>query len=236
MSTVESRVFHLPDDGYPTVTDDLLAQWQAIVEIMARMARVPSAIITHVALPEIEVLRASTNADNPYKTGDCVLISQHFCEEVVNTRGPVKVVNATTTERWRNAPEIAHGIVSYLGYPISWPNGEVFGTICLLDSKDNAYGEDYEQMLALFRGTVESHLRLLVSQQQMERQNAELQQRLDEITTLRGIIPICCGCKRVRDDEGYWEQVESYVRRHSDAEFSHGLCPECRVRLYPDEC
>jgi PAS domain S-box-containing protein len=63
---------------------------------------------------------------------------------------------------------------------------------------------------------------------------AELQTALAEITTLRGIIPICSNCKKIRDDKGYWEQVETYVSRHTPAEFTHGLCPECVRKLYPE--
>lgn len=55
----------------------------------------------------------------------------------------------------------------------------------------------------------------------------EVEEALSEIRTLRGIIPICAGCKKIRDDFGYWEQVESYVTRHTHALFSHGLCPGC---------
>jgi PAS domain S-box-containing protein len=54
-----------------------------------------------------------------------------------------------------------------------------------------------------------------------------------EINTLRGIIPICASCKKVRDDNGYWQQVEAYVRDRSKAEFSHSICPECIKKLYP---
>lgn len=55
-----------------------------------------------------------------------------------------------------------------------------------------------------------------------------------EINTLRGIIPICSSCKRIRDDKGYWQQVEVYVRDRSEAEFSHSICPECVEKLYPE--
>lgn len=55
-----------------------------------------------------------------------------------------------------------------------------------------------------------------------------------EIKTLKGIIPICSNCKKIKDDKGYWKQIEEYVREHSDAEFSHGLCQECAKKLYPD--
>jgi PAS domain S-box-containing protein len=69
-----------------------------------------------------------------------------------------------------------------------------------------------------------------------ERENLilELQRAFEHVKTLKGILPICASCKKVRDDRGYWEQVEAYVSRHTDAQFSHGLCPDCMARIYPD--
>jgi len=64
--------------------------------------------------------------------------------------------------------------------------------------------------------------------------NNELQSALTEIKTLQGILPICASCKKIRDDSGYWHQVEAYVQNHSEAEFSHSLCPDCARKLYPD--
>ncbi len=71
-------------------------------------------------------------------------------------------------------------------------------------------------------------------EKERERLIGELQQALAEIKTLRGIVPICASCKKIRDDEGYWQQVEVYVRDHTEAEFSHGICPECARTLYPE--
>ncbi len=66
-----------------------------------------------------------------------------------------------------------------------------------------------------------------------ERLISRLERALTEIRTLRGILPICAHCKRIRDDRGYWEQLEVYLREHADLEFSHGLCPDCANELYP---
>jgi PAS domain S-box-containing protein len=55
-----------------------------------------------------------------------------------------------------------------------------------------------------------------------------------ELNILRGFIPICSACKKIRDDDGYWQQIESYIRDRSDAEFSHSICPDCRKKLYPE--
>lgn len=69
---------------------------------------------------------------------------------------------------------------------------------------------------------------------ELRRLNAELQDALAEVKTLRGILPICSSCKKIRDDEGYWNQLETYIQEHSEAVFSHGICPECAKKLYPE--
>lgn len=61
-----------------------------------------------------------------------------------------------------------------------------------------------------------------------------LQDSLAKIKTLSGMLPICASCKKIRDDKGYWNQIETYLHKHSEAEFSHGICPECAKKLYPD--
>jgi CheY-like chemotaxis protein len=68
----------------------------------------------------------------------------------------------------------------------------------------------------------------------LEKTNAELIRALANIQTLSGLIPICAGCKKIRDDRGFWDQVESYISKHSDATFTHGICPECSRKYYPD--
>ncbi|MDJ0876752.1 MAG: response regulator, partial [Desulfobacterales bacterium] len=56
---------------------------------------------------------------------------------------------------------------------------------------------------------------------------------LKEIKILSGLLPICAACKKIRDDKGYWNQIESYINEHSEAEFSHSICPDCAQNLYP---
>ena len=67
-----------------------------------------------------------------------------------------------------------------------------------------------------------------------ERLIIELKQSMENVRLLSGLLPICAQCKKIRDDSGYWEQLESYVSKHSDVMFSHGLCPECASKLYPE--
>ncbi len=96
---------------------------------------------------------------------------------------------------------------------------------------------EHQEVLA----RVTTHLTLRRLQQaleeknrQLEQKNNELQEALAKVKTLRGLLPICANCKKIRDDDGYWQQVEVYIERHSEAEFSHGMCPACLQTLYPD--
>jgi hypothetical protein len=88
-------------------------------------------------------------------------------------------------------------------------------------------------------GFAARHLRLRLlerSQAEMEKERiiSELQVALAEVKTLKGFIPICSKCKKIRDDEGYWNRIESYIQEHSEAVFSHSICPDCRKELYPE--
>ncbi len=69
----------------------------------------------------------------------------------------------------------------------------------------------------------------------LQEKTTELKKAFLEIKQLKGILPICSGCKKIRDDKGYWNRIESYISTHTDAEFSHGLCPECLEKLYGKE-
>ena len=69
---------------------------------------------------------------------------------------------------------------------------------------------------------------------ELRRLNDELRGALASVKRLSGMLPICANCKKIRDDKGYWQAVEAYLMEHTDAMFSHGCCPECRKKLYPE--
>jgi CheY-like chemotaxis protein len=81
---------------------------------------------------------------------------------------------------------------------------------------------------------INTHLTLMRLQSQLQERVQELESALETVKLLSGMLPICANCKNIRDDKGYWHQVEVYIRDHSEADFSHGLCPDCVRKLYPD--
>ena len=94
-----------------------------------------------------------------------------------------------------------------------------------------------DHRIGLFTRTLIEYLEMIGGHVGLAVRNAmihtKLKSALEEIRLLRGILPICCHCKKIRDDKGYWTQVETYIRDHSEAEFSHGICPDCVEKFYP---
>ncbi|MDZ7698146.1 MAG: VUT family protein [Deltaproteobacteria bacterium] len=111
-------------------------------------------------------------------------------------------------------------------------------------SKKPGVNIENRPVMAILRQVAEVERELSLAQQEIERRKAaekerdtlieELQKAISEVKTLRGFLPICANCKKIRDDEGYWNQIEGYIQKHSDAVFSHSICPDCAKELYPD--
>ncbi|MEJ2588582.1 MAG: PAS domain S-box protein [Deltaproteobacteria bacterium] len=85
-----------------------------------------------------------------------------------------------------------------------------------------------------FRGIAHEVTERKLAEEERETLLKELQSALAEVKRLSGLLPICAHCKKIRDDKGYWNAIEDYIKNHSDAEFSHSICPECAKTLYPD--
>jgi DNA-binding NtrC family response regulator len=112
-------------------------------------------------------------------------------------------------------------------------------TIIMTGSKDQDMAFEAMQKGAqdyLFKGEPSSTTIIRTIRYAIERQRllTELKTALDHIKQLQGMLPICSVCKNIRDDKGYWNRIESYISRHSEVEFSHGICPDCAKTLYPD--
>ncbi len=85
-----------------------------------------------------------------------------------------------------------------------------------------------------FQGTIRNVTEQRRNEEERERLIQELREAISQVKTLSGLLPICASCKKIRDDNGYWNQIESYIRDHSEAKFSHSICPECAKILYPE--
>ena len=111
---------------------------------------------------------------------------------------------------------IGGSILTIIGFYSSPAGGELWKVL-------------FNRSLALFAIWTTAILSVQRETMQKEREKALL-----TVKILSGLLPICASCKKIRDDKGYWNQIESYIKDHSEAEFSHGICPDCAKKLYPD--
>jgi AmiR/NasT family two-component response regulator len=93
---------------------------------------------------------------------------------------------------------------------------------------------DVERAIIITMARFDDMVELRRLNTELHDRNEELESALSKIETLSGLLPICADCKKIRDDDGYWQDVAVYIRDHSQAEFSHGICPDCAQELFPD--
>lgn len=218
------------------VPQGTLDAWQEIVDILSRVVSIPAALIMRVTDPEIEVFVSSRSQNNPYHPGDREKLhdSGLYCETVIKSGEKLLVPDALADEQWKNNPDVKLNMISYLGFPISMPDGRPFGTICVLDSRRNEYSETVEKLMLKFRSLIESHLELIYMNQILGDKNKRPSDYLQEIQTLRTLVPICANCKNIKDEEGRWHPVEHYLSRNQETGFTHSVCPVCMKKLYPE--
>lgn len=156
----------MPSDTLELVIPpEVLRTWQRIVDLLASILHVPSAVVTKLEPPQYthyRILASSNSEGNPFPVDDTFAMDiGTFCETVINTREPLLVPDALEDRQWQSAPELRVGMVSYLGFPVLWPDGRMFGTICVLDDKANGYSDLYQEVLQHCRDVLEGDLQTL---------------------------------------------------------------------------
>lgn len=216
------------------IPSQIVVIWQRIVDSVSVLLSVPSVMINRLEPPELEVFRSNIGPGNPFPSGTRMQMAGVYCETAARKRQRVLVTDARKDSLWADSPTAKAGVFAYLGYPIFWPDGKVFGTICAVDTKENKWVTPSEDLLQAFRDAIEAHLALVATIEELGQKNQALERARNEVKILQGFLPICASCKKIRDDQGYWNEIEKYIGEHSEAQFSHGLCPDCAEKLYPD--
>jgi hypothetical protein len=152
------------------VPEGYLSTWQETVDLMAKVFEVPAGLVMRVGEQQLEVLVSSVTEDNPYEAHEkAELNTGLYCETVIRTQRHLHVPNALDDPKWMNNPDVTLNMISYLGIPLLWPSGDVFGTICVLDSKTRHYTEDYIKLLWQFKAIIENDFKIIAELEQAKR-------------------------------------------------------------------
>ena len=202
------------------IGDEVLAEWQNIINLLAEIMEVPAALIMRVHPPVIEVFVANESEDNPYKVGGQEHLPGLYCNWVMSNDTRLLVPNALKDPEWEDNPDVKLNMISYIGLPLKWPNGDMFGTICALDNQENYYNDNYVKLLDSFKNIVSKYLELVWK-------NYELERARDKIRELKEFLVICAACKKIKIQEDKWIPLVSFYKDKDGTKFSHGLCPVC---------
>ncbi len=151
-----------------TIQKNIIEKWQNSIDLIAEILDVPATLIMKVETTEIIVFLSSKSEGNPYKEGEKASLGTGlYCETVIKERSELLVPNALVDSAWKENPDIKLNMVSYLGFPFFWPDGEVFGTICVLDKKENSYSILFRRILEHFRNGIDTDLKLISEKQKI---------------------------------------------------------------------
>jgi c-di-GMP phosphodiesterase len=150
-------------DDKPLVSGAITEKWQLIINTIAKILKIPAGLIMKINQNNIEVFLASESEGNPYKKSASDSLGHGlYCETVIGRNQPLVIENALKNEIWKDNPDVKINMISYIGLPLKWPDGEVFGTICVLDKKAIPGNQDYLDLMSHMKSLIESDLKDLL--------------------------------------------------------------------------
>ncbi len=153
----------------PEIPENVTKNWKELLNIVAEILHVPASLIMKLHEEEIEVYLKSNNGKNPYENNEkAVLNTGLYCETVTGENRELLVPNSQDDDVWKDNPDVELGMISYLGFPVLWPDNEVFGTICVLDDKSNPYSDLYRKFLKKIKILIEKDLALLLEKNKLK--------------------------------------------------------------------
>jgi GAF domain-containing protein len=209
------KEYHILDTGTEQSYDDITA-------LAAYICKVPIAMISLV--DEVRQWFKSRVGMDQHQTSRDVA----FCAHAILQNEPFTVRDATKDRRFAGSALVTGEphIRFYTGIPLINPEGLALGTLCVVDHQPRRLSAAQQKALQALSRQVMALLEL-------RRVSTHLADALDHVKTLQGLLPICAWCKRIRDDEGYWNQIEAYFHKATGADFTHGICPECLEKALP---
>jgi GAF domain-containing protein len=210
------KEYHILDTGTEQSYDD-------ITVLAAHICNVPIAMISLV--DEVrQWFKSKVGLEQQQTSRDVA-----FCAHAILQNEPFTVGDATKDRRFAGNVLVTGEphIRFYAGIPLINPEGLALGTLCVVDHQPRRLSAKQQKALQALSRQVMALLEL-------RRVSAHLADALEHVKTLQGLLPICAWCKRIRDDKGYWDQIEAYFHKYTGADFTHGICPQCLEKAHAE--
>jgi GAF domain-containing protein len=209
------KEYHILDTAPEQIYDDITA-------LAAHLCDVPIAMVSLV--DESRQWFKSKLGLSPRETPRDVA----FCAHAILQSEPLIVRDAMKDSRFADSALVTRSphIRFYAGFPLASPEGFALGTLCAIDRKPR-------QLSAAQKHAMQALSRQVMALLELRRVSARMAEVLEKVKMLHGLLPICAWCKRIRDDQGYWSQVEAYIHAQTGVDFTHSICPECLEKQRP---
>lgn len=206
-----------------------------MVDLVAEITDVPAVLIMRLQDPEIEVLVASRNPDNPYASGQKEQLwgSNLFCEKVIQGRQLCRVEDARGDDCWKDNPALKLHMIAYLGFPILMSDGAVFGTICMLDRRANRFSSAVEKLAQRFRATVETDLRLLEMNRRLS-EDVAARKHAEEVLE-KSRLELAEAQRLAHVGNWVWDSVADAVEWSDELFRIFGLEPQARAPSFSEQ-
>lgn len=165
-----------------TIKNDIITKWQEVLDLAVAMFDVPAALIMRLHEDDLEVYAKSNNKENIFERNNHAAIGVgHYCETAIGRDELLYVKDANSDPFWTESPDAKYGLTNYLGMPLKWPDGQVFGTMCVLTDQVNDYDQNKLDLFQALKNNIEKDLSLVD-------RNIQLEKNLDELEKTQALL------------------------------------------------
>jgi GAF domain-containing protein len=207
--------------SYQILDTDAEQIFDDITTLASRICKVPVAMISLVDESR-QWFKAKLGISQQQTPRDVA-----FCAHTILKDQPLFVSDALTDSRFADSVLVTGEphIRFYAGFPLVTPEGCALGALCVIDRHPRRLTPEQREAMRILTRQVMALL-------EMRRISARLADALANVKTLEGLLPICAWCRRIRDDQGHWSSMETYLKTSTDSELTHSICPDCRAERF----
>ncbi|SIR05143.1 HD domain-containing phosphohydrolase [Halanaerobium kushneri] len=143
------------------IAETVMQQWQQLLDLLMDFSEAQDALITSYQEPYLRIEKGSSNPDNIFSEGDRFKVEQLYCNQVIDKKTALEINNAASIKKWQNSIYLEKGLIAYLGYPILWPTGEIYGTVCLHANQQLFFADLVKKQLGFIKNLIESDLEII---------------------------------------------------------------------------
>jgi len=166
----------------PSIADEVVIKWQRLTDLLAQLFETEAAQIMRINHSNLDVFLAGRTKKSFFEEGSSMPLEKGlFCETVLGTNEMLHVYDATRSKKWQHIPDSGVKIKAYLGFPIRWPDGELFGTICVMEPEPNNFSHLHKNLLEHLRDDIEQDLAMLMKIEENEFLKGQLEEIMQEL-------------------------------------------------------